>query len=122
MKRKILVLAAALVAVPHLASAQFSSGRSSGRMPDNAIRITAKFNTLLPLSGVNETEHETAKTKARARLYELAQRECELLTAVFSSQCKIVSINVNASEQNQAGGLNILHMNISASYTITPKE
>lgn len=127
MKRLFLPLAATLLCAPSIASAQFSSGRLAANTPANAIRVTAQFQTVIPMQAGTEAERETAKTKARARLYELAHRECELLTAVFSGACKVVSLNVNLTEQNPFAAMNmpgasVVRININASYTIAPKE
>lgn len=126
MKRLFLPLAAVFLCAPSIASAQFSSGRLHNQNA-NAIRVTAQFQTVIPMQAATEAERETAKTRARAKLYELAQRECEVLTGVFSGECKIVSVNVNLTEQNPFAAMNmpgasVVRININASYTIAPKE
>ena len=122
MKRTTLALAAAVILVPQLASAQLDSRRFPGRTPDNSIRVTAQFQTVIPMTGTSEGQQETATTKARARLYETAQRECEILKGVFSGDCKVVNLNVSTSMQNGGVGIMALRMSINASYLITPKE
>lgn len=113
---------ATLLLAPHIASAQLGSSRFPGRPPDNAIRVTAQFQTVMPAPTGSEAEQETAKTKARARLYETAQRECEVLKGVFSGECKVINLNVSVSLQSGMPGLTALRMNINATYLITPKE
>lgn len=122
MKRTTLALAAAVLLVPQFASAQLDSRRFPGRTPDNSIRVTAQFQTIIPMAGGTETEQETATTKARARLYETAQRECEVLKGVFSGECKVINLNVSTSMQNGGVGIMALRLSVNASYLITPKE
>ena len=122
MNIKTITFATALLIAPQMASAQLGSSRYPGRTPDNAIRVNAQFQTIVPSPGGTEAEQETAKTKARARLYELAQRECEVLTGVFSGECKVVNLNVSTHMQTLGEGLAALRMSINAAYIITPKE
>ncbi len=78
------------------ASAQSAQGATEGTV--KPATLNANFQISIPLdSGASTADIAKALAQANASLGDLAQRQCELLSAAFKRECQIVQINIGAN-------------------------
>jgi hypothetical protein len=119
MKRTAPILAAALAAC---LSAPSADARSFYPMPGmKGMRISASFQTNVPISGPSDVEAEAKATEsARRSLYEVASRECDVITKVFKGSCRITNLNVRSYVQDRGNGLRQISVSANATYLVVP--
>ncbi len=87
----------------------------------NAMRISASFQTIVPVTGQMSLEDEAKATEiARKSLYQIAAHECAVITQVFKGNCQMVSINVSSYMQDRGNGLRQISVSANASYMVAP--
>ncbi|MCC2095473.1 MAG: hypothetical protein KDJ29_01195 [Hyphomicrobiales bacterium] len=121
MKRTVPILAAALAAGLAASSAD---ARSFYPMPGaKGMRVSASFQTMVPISGPSNVEAETKATEsARRSLYEIAARECEVITRVFKGDCRIINLSVRSYVRDRGNGIRQISISANATYSVTPDQ
>lgn len=61
---------------------------------DPIMRVTSAFRTPLPM-GDQQVPEMKLQDEARRSLYEIAAKECAVLSSTFKAECRIVSMNVS---------------------------
>ena len=84
------------------------------------MRVSASFQTIVPISGPANVEAEARATEdARRSLYEIASRECSVIIKVFKGTCRISNLNVRSYVQNRGNGVRQIQVSASANYIVT---
>ena len=91
------------------------------RSANEGLQVTSSFQTMLPVSSPMTLQEEAkASETARQALYEVASRECEVISKVFKGECRLMKINVNSYVQDRGNGLRGLQVSVNATYRIAP--
>ena len=78
------------------ANAQSPQGAKEGAV--KPVTLNANFQMSIPLDpGASTADIAKALAQANTSLGDLAQRQCELLSAAFKRECRIVQINLGAN-------------------------
>lgn len=121
MIRTPIILAAATFAF--MAAAPADARSFSMMRGQQGMRVSASFQTIVPITGQSNVEEEAKATEsARQSLYEIASRECSVITKVFKGKCKISNLNVRSYVQNRGNGLRQIQVSASATYIVTPER
>ena len=117
-----LVLFAGLTLAPAAAPAEASIlALAHGGQPVN---VSVGFNTQVPLPDLSEETLAAAQKAGREYLYRLARGECALLEAVIAKICRLTNLNINTQiqQQHHNAAQPMLHINGSASFTISLQD
>lgn len=124
MKRALVVALLALASGVASAQPTFSEVQRAALAQQQAaapVRVNIGINVFVPApAGLSEqslAEHE----KARRQIYQLATKECAVLTATIAIDCRIEGINVNVHRQqgqHQPEGFNV---NANLNFRVTLK-
>ncbi len=117
-----LALFAGLTLAPAAAPAEASIlALTHGGQPVN---VSVGFNTQVPLPDLSEETLAAAQKAGREYLYRLAGGECALLKAVIAKTCRLTNLNVNTQIQqhHHNAAQPMLHINGSASFTISLQD
>ena len=83
------------------------------------MQITASFQTVIPVPASMSMEKQSKKTEnARRALYQMADKECAIITQVFKGDCQIVRLNVRSHVQNRGNGLSRISISANANYRV----
>ncbi len=119
--RKRIITALGLAAAATLYAA-VAEARSFAAMGKN-MRVSASFQTVIPLAGPADVQAEAKATEdARRALYEIASRECAVITKVFKSTCHITNLNVRSYVRNRGNGIRQISINANANYLVVPQR
>jgi len=98
------------------------------RTTPTASQVPARINIGMNISQrlLNNSVEEQRRTEraVRRRLYEMAMEameECMLLVDVFQAECRISSLNLNSTIQDQ-GDVPMIHGNVNGQYEIIPRR
>lgn len=110
------LLAAGPVAARDMSMAQLMRGGKT-------MRISASFQTSVPVTGSMALEDEAKATEsARKSLYQIAARECSVITQVFKGACQMASINVSSYMQDRGNGMRQIAVSANASYVVVSES
>jgi hypothetical protein len=118
-----------LIATAFASTAQAQNSRAWNDPNGKGIRITANFQISTPL-GANASAADLTKalTLANQSLYEIINRQCDVIGAALKGDCKIVQLNVNGNinERVQQFGdrvspLQMVNANANATFLIEPE-
>ena len=91
-------------------------------------RVTANFQLSAPTpAGAPVADLTKTMATVSQSLYEIVNRECEVLGAVLKGECRLVQINVNSTVNDRRNnGIPTVNANANATFEIeqkaTPKE
>lgn len=117
MKKYLPVLAA--LSVLTIAANSASARDYRAMRGDSGMRVSASFQTNVPVTAPMSIEEEAKATEAaRKSLYQIASRECEIITQVFKGECRMININVRSYVQDRGNGLRQISVSVNASYLV----
>ncbi|HEY4927348.1 MAG TPA: hypothetical protein VII20_23315 [Roseiarcus sp.] len=127
MKRLSLAMSTLVLCV---CAAAAQSAKPPGDADGKPINITANFQMRIPIdASASMADVTKALTQANQSLGDLANRECDLLTDAFKSDCRVVQLNMGANVNdrrgmqqfnNDFGGMQrSVNANLNATYELT---
>ncbi len=111
------ILAIVVMVYASMASATVVHAGGNGK----AVNVRVSYSFHIPSSGDTIMDEIQVQEENRKAIYGIAERECEILTAVLAKTCKInqISVNVTYLKNNRLDGYQI---NAQVNYLITLKE
>ncbi len=110
------------------AQAQAQNCRTVNNPCVNGTRVTANFQLSAPTPAAAPVADLTKTMAAVSQsLYEIVNRECEVIGAVLKGECRLVHINVNSNVNDRMNnGVPFVNANANATFEIelkaSPKE
>jgi hypothetical protein len=117
-----------LVAAIGVSQAQAQNCRTVNNRCVNGTRVTANFQMSAPTPAAAPVADLTKTMAAVSQsLYEIVNRECEVIGAVLKGECRLVQINVNSNVNDRMNnGVPFVNANANATFEIelkaSPKE
>ena len=112
LKKLVMIIAISLAGV-QIGAAQRAPFGAEG------IQVNASFQTMVPLltQGSLQDENKAAES-ARQSLYEIASRECDVISKVFNGECRLMNIGVNSHVQDRGNGLRGINISVNATFRV----
>lgn len=121
-------LSCLLCALSAAASAQTINIQPAQRQPvdptGGLIHVQVGINLFVPGPADETPESAALRDRARASIYDMAARECDLLREKLADECRIETVNLNLNRQRQqVGGQQVegFQINSMLGFRITPK-
>lgn len=120
-------LAALLLAITVTAVAQTAPpsapGAKAAATKANPIRIQMQTQFLLRGSASSTLEEQRLlQENLRRAIYETAAKECDLISAVFHGECRLVSLNASSNALDRGPGADPASGNGAATFEIIPSS
>ncbi len=125
MKRIVMIVLLASACGQASAQQTFSEVQRAVMAQQNAaqsqVRINIGMNMFVPApSGIDE-KALAAQEKARRQIYQLAMKECTVLTETIAADCRIEGVNVNVNRQHGQPQVEGFTINANMNYRVTLK-
>ncbi len=122
MKRVLVV--ALLVLGGSAASAQqtFSEVQRAVMAQQNAqVRVTVGINMFVPAPGGLTEQSLAEQERMRRQIYQLAMKECAVLTETIAGDCRIETVNVNVNRHQGHQQIEGFNINANMNFRVTLK-
>jgi hypothetical protein len=90
--------------------------------PNNkAARVTANFQMTMPVSaGASTSDMTSALAQANQQLYEIVNRQCDVIAAALKGECRIVQLNVNGNVNERMNAGQMISANANLVFEVDP--
>jgi hypothetical protein len=122
-----------IAATTFASTAQAQSWRAWGDPSGKGVRVTANFQIATPVAMSASTADVTkALAQANQSLYDIVNRQCDVIAAALKGDCKIVQLNVNGNINertpqfvqpgDRGNPQQMVNANANATFLIEPPE
>jgi hypothetical protein len=110
-----------LLSVLIASSAEAQNWRACCDPNNKATRVTANFQVNMPVSsGASAADMTAALAQANQQLYEIVNRQCDVIAAALKGECRIVQLNVNGNVNERMNAGQMINANANLVFEVQP--
>jgi hypothetical protein len=105
-----------------IASSAYAQNWRAWNDPNNkGVRVTANFQIAAPVgASASAADLTAALAQANQQLYEIVNRQCEVIGAALKGECHVVQLNVNGNVNERMNAGQMVNANANLVFQIDP--